>query len=71
MSRERQLTFRERRAGRAVDGVEGPPRTADQYELRAAAALLDLVGSVPLLVLVGSSVMDGLQETMRDGKYIY
>ncbi len=48
MSRERQLTSCERWVGRAADGVEGPPRTADQDELRAAAALLHLVWSVHL-----------------------
>ncbi len=48
VSRERQLTSREQRGGRAADGVEGPPRTADQDELRAAAALLHLVWSVHL-----------------------
>ncbi len=42
VSRERPLTSRERRAGRAVGGVEGPPRTADQDQLRAAAMLLHL-----------------------------
>ncbi len=40
MSRERPLTSRERRAGRATGGVEGTPRTADQDQLRAVAALL-------------------------------
>ncbi len=40
VSRERPLTSRERRAGRVADGVEGPPRTADQDQLRAAAAAI-------------------------------
>ncbi len=35
-----ELISRERWARRAVDGGYGPPRTADQEELRAAAALL-------------------------------
>ncbi len=42
VSHERPLTSRERWAGRAAGGVEGPPRTADQDQLRAAAALLHL-----------------------------
>ncbi len=42
VSRERPLTSRERRAGRAAGGVERTPRTADQDQLRAAAALLHL-----------------------------
>ncbi len=48
VSRERKLTSRERRAGQAADGVEGPPRTADHDELRAVAALLHLVRSAHL-----------------------
>ncbi len=49
VSRERPLTSRERRAGQAAGGVEGPPRTADQDQLRAAAVLLHLsFGSVNL-----------------------
>ncbi len=42
VSREQPLTSRERRAGQAAGGVEGPPRTADQDQLRAAAVLLHL-----------------------------